>query len=76
MVAGKRHAVANNHLVLDFVGTKATIMYWDTNSLYATFEEDFIKRMNNGVFGKTVENLKKRIRLEMVNPSEVMRMNS
>ena len=32
-----------------------------------SFEKDFLKEMNNSVYGKTKENLSKRIKVELVN---------
>ena len=38
-----------------------------------SFEEDYFKLMNNAFFGKTIENLSKHIRVELVCSCEIDR---
>ena len=59
-------------IIKPFVDLNIQLRVREGNS---AFERDFFKLMNNAVFGKTMENLKKRIRLELVNPTDVARMN-
>ena len=59
-------------IIKPFVDLNIQLRVREGNS---AFEKDFFKLMNNAVFGKTMENLKKRIRLELVNPTDVARMN-
>ena len=64
--------VTKVHRALEFNQSPWLKMYIDFNTQKRTaaecsFEKDFFKLMNNSVFGKTIENLRKRVNVTLIN---------
>ena len=67
--------VTKIHRIISFDQRDYMRSYIEKNSMYrmmATndFEKDYYKLMNNSVFGKTMENLRKRVNIDLVNTEE------